>query len=64
MKPSSPPKPNSSSSVKSVKSVVKKSSAFKRIDCGSGQHYGICTKCKRGHGTVLMERGIFSPALV
>jgi hypothetical protein len=23
---------------------------LERIDCGSGHHYGICPKCRRGHG--------------
>lgn len=24
--------------------------AMERIDCGSGHHFGVCPKCKRGHG--------------
>jgi hypothetical protein len=36
---------------------------YKRIDCGSGQHFGICRKCGKGHGTVLMERGVFSKGI-
>jgi hypothetical protein len=35
---------------------------FKRIDCGSGHDFGICPKCHKGHGIVLMERGKLSPA--
>lgn len=29
-----------------------------RRDCGSGQDYGICTACGRGHGHILMQSGI------
>jgi hypothetical protein len=28
-----------------------------RIDCGSGQHYGICKDCGQGHGHVLVRDG-------
>jgi len=26
----------------------------RRVDCGSGQHYGICTRCGHGHGYVML----------
>lgn len=26
-------------------------------DCGSGQHYGICTVCGKGHGHILYQDG-------
>lgn len=29
-----------------------------RVDCGSGHDYGICPKCKEGHGHVVMRDGI------
>ena len=32
-------------------------------DCGSGHDFGVCPICKKGHGHVLMERGIYSAAL-
>jgi hypothetical protein len=31
--------------------------AATRIDCGSGHDYGICPRCGRGHGIILMSAG-------
>jgi hypothetical protein len=28
-----------------------------RVDCGSGQDFGICKSCGHGHGFVLMQSG-------
>ena len=28
------------------------------VDCGSGQDYGICRKCDKGHGHVLIRDGV------
>ena len=34
-----------------------------RIDCGSGQDYGICRICGKGHGIAIMQDGIASASL-
>lgn len=46
------------------KSVNDPPATFVRNDCGSGQHYGICHFCGKGHGTVLMTEGIPAASLV
>jgi len=30
-----------------------RSTSAERVDCGSGIDYGICPKCRRGHGHVI-----------
>jgi hypothetical protein len=34
-----------------------------RIDCGSGQDYGICQICGKGHGIAIMQDGLASASL-
>jgi hypothetical protein len=34
-----------------------------RIDCGSGQNYGICQICGKGHGIPVMQDGAVTAAL-
>ena len=44
------------------KSTAETPAGFELRDCGSGQSYGICKVCGKGHGAVLMSGGTPSPA--